>query len=156
PAPPRPVDAGAARPAGRLADRLLPGADRDRRGVQLRRLLALPRTARLHVRGVACGGARPRLSAPVLEVAEDVADRLGTDRALRVPAGVLPRTLGDVHPLVGADRAVPDELPAARARLEGDPRRPGSGQLVPVLDRPALAEPPALAAALQPLRRHAR
>ena len=56
----------------------------------------------------------------------------------RVSARVLPRALGheaQVRPPARADRAVPDELPAARARLEGDPRRPGRHQQVPLLDR---------------------
>ena len=81
------------------------------------------------------------------------------DRRARVPARVLPRAVGDeaqVRPAPPADRAVPDELPAARARVEGDPRRPGRHQLVPLLDAPALAGASDLAAALQPVRGHAR
>ena len=79
--------------------------------------------------------------------------------AARVPARVLPGALGDeaeVRPAPAPDRAVPDELPAARARVEGDPRRPGRRQLVPLLDAPPRAGAPDLAAPLQPVRGHAR
>ena len=103
--------------------------------------------------------ARPGVPEALLEVGEDVADRLGDHRRARLPARVLPRALrheAQVHPPAPADRAVPDELPAARARLEGDPRRPGRDQHLPLLDRPAVARPSDLAAALQQVRRHAR
>ena len=101
----------------------------------------------------------PRVPEALLEVGEDVADRLGDHRRARLPARVLPRALrheAQVRPPAVADRAVPDELPAAGARLEGDPRRPRRDQQLPLLDGPAVARPPALAAALQQVRGHAR
>src|SRR5207249_5548981 len=154
----RPDDADAARPAARLARGLLRRADRDRRGVQLRRLLAEPRAARLHAGRVA--GLRPQLRLPraLLEVREDVADGVGDHRPPRLPPRVLPRPLrheAQVRPPAPADRPVPDELPAARPGLEGDSRQPGRGQLVPLLDRPPVSGPPALPAALQQVRRDA-
>src|SRR6476620_5452876 len=74
---PRPHHADAARPAARLAGRLLPGPDRDRRALQRRPPLARPRPARGHAHGVARLPAQPDLPEAVLEVGEDVADRLG-------------------------------------------------------------------------------
>src|SRR5690242_6603865 len=154
-----PDDADAARPAARVAGRVLPRADRDRRGLQLQRLLARPRAAQLHHHGLA--RLPPQLDLPqaVLEVREDVADRLGAHRRPRLPARVLPRPLRDeaqVRPAPPPDCALPDELPAARARVEGDPRQRGRDQLVPRLDGPAGARSPDLAAALQPVRGDAR
>src|SRR5216110_3446913 len=63
--------------------------------------------------------------------------RIGDHRGARLSARVLPRSLrhkAQVHPPPPPDRAVPDELPAAGARLEGDSRQPGCGQYVPLLD----------------------
>src|SRR5439155_1469166 len=91
------------------------------------------------------------VSGAVLEVREAVADRFGDHRGARLSARVLPRALrheAQVHPPPAVDRAVPDQLPAAGARLEGDPRQPGRGQYVPLLDRASLPGSPALAAPL--------
>src|SRR5580765_1795289 len=148
---PRPHHAGAARPAARLLGRLLPGPDRDRRPLQRRQALARPRPARGHARGLARLPAQPGLPEAVLEVGQDVAGRLDRRRRARLPARLLPGAVGDeaeVRPPPAADRALPDELPAAGARLEGDPRQPGRDQLLRLLDRAALAGPPDLTAAL--------
>src|SRR6185312_15390080 len=95
----------------------------------------------------------------LLEVGEDVARGLGDRRRPRLPARVLPGALrheAQVRPPAAPDRALPDELPAPGARLEGDPRRPRRDQQLPLLDGRALARPPHLAAALQPFRGDAR
>src|SRR6266550_2351659 len=95
----------------------------------------------------------------VLEVREDVADRLGDHRRARVPPGVLPGALryqAQVRPSARADCSVLDELPVAGARLESDPGRPGRDQHVPVLDGTAVGGSPDLPTALQQVRRHAR
>src|SRR5204862_2839020 len=152
-------DPESARRPARVAGRLLPCPDRDRRGVQLRRLLALPRPARLHDRGLARLPPQLRVPTAVLEVRTDVADRVGDRRRARLSARVLPGAFRDeaqVRPPPAVDRSVPDELPPAGARLEGDPRQPGRRQQLPVLDGPAVARPSDLAAALQPLRGDAR
>src|SRR5579862_4387001 len=142
-----------------MVGRLFRGPDRDRRGIQLQRLLAVSRSARLHARRLAQRDPRPHLHPALLEVGEDVADRLGHHRRPRVPARVLPCALGDeaqVHPASPPDCAVSDELSAACPCVEGDPRRSGRRELVPLLDRPALARASAVATALQPVRGHAR
>src|SRR5204863_765764 len=77
----------------------------------------------------------------------------------RVPGRVLPGSLGDeaqVRPAARADRSVPDELPVAGARLEGDPWERGRVELVPRLDGLAVGRPPALAAPVQQVRGDAR
>src|ERR1700757_912465 len=133
----RPDHADAARPAARVAGRVLPRPDRDRRGLQLQRLLVRSRSARLYADRLARLPAQLDLPLALLEVREDVADRLDDHRRPRLPARVLPRPFrhqAQVRPPPTPDRAVPDELPAARARLEGDPGRPGGDQLVPLLD----------------------
>ena len=75
--------------------------------------------------------------------------------AARLPGRVLPgdeRDEAEVHAAAGADRAVPDELPAARARVEGDPRQQRRAEQLPLLDGPALARSPDLAAPVQQVR----
>ena len=61
----------------------------------------------------------------------------------------------EIRPAARPDRAVPDELPPARARLEGDPGLERGAQQPALLDGPPLARPPDLAVALQQVRGHA-
>ena len=122
-------------------------------------LLALPGRPRLHAHGVAGGRTRSGVPPAVLEVREDVADGFGDHRPPRLPACVLPGALGheaQVRPSPRPHRSVPDELPPARARLEGDPRRPGRRQHVSLLDRAPFTRSSAFPAPLQPIRGDAR
>ncbi|TMM15811.1 MAG: ABC transporter permease subunit [Actinobacteria bacterium] len=142
-----------------MARGLLPGTDRDRRGVQRQRAHAAAERARLHAVGVARLHPQQRLPAAVLEVGEDVAHRLGARRRGRVSPRVLPgaeRHEAEVRPAPRPHRAVPDELPPARARVEGDPRRPGRDQHVPLLDGHPVGRAPDRRAPVQPVRGHAR
>ena len=140
-APPgSPDDRGPPRRADALAAAVLRDPGRVRRRLQLRSRPPVPdgHGDRVALELGAAPHGRLRLHEPVLEVDPHVARGLDRRRAARLPHRLLPRDVRrppQVRAAPADHRAVPHELPAPRAGLEGDPGRRGRDQLLPRVDR---------------------